>query len=178
MTHDEFKLALLSSLESEHIGTLEEIDRRLREAKVLIEGYRIDPIVGYVAVKIDFLRSLRPEGDPIKQMHREVGMAIFKIVEKLFEGVKGYVVVTDSEMKIENIGGDDCQLQVGEEMRHISIQTTLNIEHTYVLKDGKYVCEWGDPKNPLHQPETLFERPKPTRTIERGPDGITMRYDL
>ncbi len=145
---------------------------------MLIEGYRIDPIVGYVAVKIDFMRSLRPDGDPIKEAFKQVGLAVVKIVEEILEGIPGFVVVTDSELRIENIGGEDCQLQIGEETRNISIQTTLNIEHTYVLKDGKYLCEWGDPANPLHQPETLFERPKPTRTIERGPDGITMRYDL
>jgi hypothetical protein len=145
---------------------------------VLIEGYRIDPIVGYVAVKIDFLRSLRPDDDPIKQMHREVGLAVFKIVEKLFDGVKGYVVVTDSEFKIENIGGSDCQLNVGGEMRHISIQTSLNIEHTYVLKDGKYLCEWNDPANPLQEPKPTFERPPPVRTIEQDEHGVTLKYQL
>lgn len=178
MTHDEFKLALLSALESEHIGTLEEIDRRLREARILIEGYSIDPIVGYVSVKIDFLRSLRSHDDPYKKMHREVGLAVFKVVEKLFEGIRGYVVVTDSELRIENIGGEDCQLNVGGELRNITIQTSMNIQHTYVLKDGKYLCEWGDPQNPLTQPLPPVEKREPVRTIEEGPHGITFKYQL
>ncbi len=171
-------MALLSSLESEHIGTLEEIDRRLRARKILIEGYRMDPIVGYVAVKIDFMRSLRPDGDPIKDALKQVGLAVVKVVEDIFQGIPGYIVVTDSELRIENIGGEDCQLQVGGETRNISIQTTLNIEHTYVMKDGKYLCEWGDPANPLHQPTTLFERPAPVRTIEQDEHGMTLKYQL
>lgn len=167
MTADEFKSALLSSLESEHIGTLLEIDRRLREAKILIEGYRIDPIVGYVAVKIDFLRSLRPADDPYKRMLSESGLAVFKVVEKLFEGLLGYVVVTDSELRIEDFGTEQ-----------MTIQTTLSIEHTYVLKDGKYLCEWGDPNNPLHKPETLFEKRPVTREVEQRDGMHVIRYNL
>lgn len=169
MTADEFKLALLSSLESEHIGTLREIDRRLREAKILIEGYHIDPIVGYVAVKMDILRNLRPE-DEIKEISQHGSK---NLLERVFGGLPGYVVVTDAQLRVEDFGwkGDD-------ERPGISIQTTLHIEHTYVMKDGKYVCEWGDPANPLHNPKSLFEKRKPVREVEQKDGMHVIRYNL
>jgi hypothetical protein len=163
MSTDEFKSALLSSLESEHIGTLHEIDRRLRQAKVLIEGYKIDPIEGYVAVKVDFMRAFRPDDDV-----KELGQNGAKnILEKIFDGLPGYVVVTDAWMKIENFGTEDLR-----------IETTLNIEHTIVMKDGKYLCEWSDPSNPLHRPKAVFEKGPITREIEHGEHGVRIRYNL
>jgi hypothetical protein len=169
MTADEFKMALLSSLESEQIGTLREIDRRLRDRKILITGYRIDPIVGYVAVKIDVMREIRPP-DEVKMLADHGSKPL---LEEVFAGLPGYVVVTDSQLRIEDFGykGDD-------EHPGISIQTTLQIEHSYVMKDGKYVCEWGDPANPLHTPKHLFEQPKPTRQIEQRGGMVRIQYNL
>jgi hypothetical protein len=153
-----------------HIGTLEEIDRRLRERKILIQGYRIDPIIGYVAVKIDVLREIRPP-DEVKTLADKGSVPL---LEDVFSGLPGYVVVTDAQLRVEDFG-----YKADDDQEHgISIQCTMNIEHTYIMKDGKYLCEWGDPTNPLHTPKDLFEKRKPVRTIEHGPDGVTMRYDL
>lgn len=167
MTQDEFKQELLSALESEHTGILVEIDRRLRDAKILIEGYRSDPIVGFVAVKLDFLRSLRPDNDPYKAMLNVPGLAALKVVEKLFEGLPGYIVVTDSEMRVSGFGTDA-----------MSITTTLKIEHTYVLKDGNYLCEWGDPDNPINKGQPL-QKKQPVREERHDANGMhAIRYQL
>lgn len=170
MTADEFKLALLSSLESEHTGTLHEIDRRLRERKILIEGYQIDPIKGYVSVKIDVLRNIRPP-DEVKRLSDEGSKWL---LEEVFGGIAGYVVVTDHQLRIEDLG---CKVN-DNERSHLSIHTTLSIEHTYVMKDGKYLCEWGDPGNPIHHPEPLFEKKKKVVEVQRR-EGVTiMRYKV
>jgi hypothetical protein len=146
---------------------LHEIDRRLREAKILIEGYRIDPIIGFVAVKIDFMRSLRPDDDPYKVLLKESGMAACKIIEKLFDGLPGYVVVTDAELRIEDFGTET-----------LSIKTTVSLEHTYVLKDGKYLCEWGDPANPIHEGR-VFQKKRPVREELTNAVGMPiLRYHL
>jgi hypothetical protein len=162
-------MALLSALESEHIGTLEEIDRRLRERKILIQGYHIDPIIGFVSVKIDVLREIRPP-DELKTL-AEKGTR--PLLEDVFGGLPGYVVVTDAQVKQEDFGykgeGDD---------HGISIQCTMNIEHTYVMKDGKYLCEWNDPANPLHKQEPLFEKKKVERVIEQHGNIQMIRYQL
>jgi hypothetical protein len=162
-------MALLSSLESVHTGTLDEIDRRLRERKILIQGYRIDPIIGYIAVKIDVLREIRPP-DELKTIADE---GTRPLLEDVFGGLPGYIVVTDSQLKIE-----DMSYKGEWDDKSISIQCSMNIEHTYVMKDGKYLCEWGDPLNPLHNFEPLFEKREVKRTIEQK-DGIpTIRYEL
>jgi hypothetical protein len=96
MTPDDLKMALLSALESEHLGTLQEIDKRLRARKILIEGYRIDPIIGYVAVKIDVLREIRPP-DELKTLADE---GTRPLLEDVFGGLPGYVVVTDAQVKV------------------------------------------------------------------------------
>lgn len=164
-------MALLSSLESEHLGTLREIDRRLRERRILIQGYHIDPIKGFVSVKIDVLREIRLP-DEIKTLSEQGSKPL---LEEVFAGLPGYIVVTDAQLKVEDLsykGGDD-----GDDGR-ISIQTTLSIEHTYLMKDGKYVCEWNDPLNPLNEPEPLFEKKKPTCEIEQHEGVMTMHYKL
>jgi hypothetical protein len=142
---------------------LREIDRRLREAKVLIEGYRIDPITRYIAVKVDFLRSLRPD-DEVKTLGEQGAKPL---LEKLLEGLPGFIVVTDSWMKLENFGTE-----------HMRIETTLHIEHTVVMKDGKYLCEWGDPANPLCRPKTLFEKGPVTRRDEQRGGMHMIHYNL
>jgi hypothetical protein len=169
MTADDFKQALLSSLESEHIGTLREIDKRLRERQILIEGYKIDPIKGYVAVKIDVLRNIRP-ADEVKRLADQGSKWL---LEEVFGGLGGYVVVTDHQVRIEDMG------YKGQGEEHgISIQSTFSIEHTYVMKDGKYLCEWGDPANPIHKPETLFEKRPVTREVEQRDGMHVITYNL
>lgn len=133
----------------------------------MIEGYRIDPIVGFIAVKLDFLRSLRPEGDPIKEQMRQVGTNVYKVIEELFHGLPGYLVVTDAELRVEDFGTEQ-----------MTIRTSLKIEHTYVLKDGKYLCEWGDPANPISQGQPL-QKKKPLKEEFIDDAGMpTIRYNL
>ena len=175
MTADEFKWALLSSLENEYIGTLREIDRRLRERKILITGYNIDPIVGYVAVKIDVMREIRPPDET--KVIAEKGTR--PLLEDVFGGLPGYVVVTDAQLKIDNFDATPFDIQSGQdEGPGISMQITMNIEHTYVMKDGKYLCEWGDPANPLHKPKDLFEKRKPTKEVTEEGGIHVIRYNL
>lgn len=162
-------MALLSALESEHLGTLEEIDRRLRARKILIQGYTIDPIIGYVAVKIDVLREIRPP-DELKTL---ADQGTRPLLEEVFGGLPGYVVVTDAQLKVE-----DLSYKGDAEHDGISIQCTMNIEHTYVMKDGKYLCEWNDPANPLHTQEPLIEKKKVERVLEQNGQVLTMRYNL
>jgi hypothetical protein len=162
-------MALLSALESEHIGTLQEIDKRLRARKILIEGYRIDPIIGYVAVKIDVLREIRPP-DELKTL---ADQGTRPLLEDVFGGLPGYVVVTDAQVKQE-----DLSYKGDADDDGISIQCTMNIEHTYVMKDGKYLCEWNDPANPLHTQERLIEKKKVERVIEQENGRMVIRYNL
>ena len=169
LSSDDLKDGIISALESELTNRLRVIDERLREAKVLVEGMSLDPIKRFVSVKLDFLRSLRPPGDRVKHIldEDETGE---KALEDLFDGIPGWVVVTDAQLKTENV-----------EAENLTLSMAINIEHTIVLKDGKFFCEWTDPKNPLvDEPPIKTFGGKPYRREELiSPDGMpTIRYHI
>lgn len=120
-------------------------------------------------MKIDILRTLRPD-DQVKKLGEQGSKFL---LEEIMAGFSGYVVVTDCQTRIEDFGYKGT-----DERPAISIKTTLNIEHTYVLLDGKYVCEWGDNNNPLIHPMPEKPTKRPLREIREEQGRMVMRYNL
>lgn len=158
-------MELLSSLESELLGVAREIDRRLRARKILVEGFHLDPILGYVAVKFDVLRTLRPP-DEMKRLSEQGSKFL---LEEIFQGLKGYVVATDAQIRHD-------RFDYGENSGIATMEVTMHVEHTYVMKDGKYLCEWGDNANPILHGEPLAKRPQ--REITTDGQVTMIRYNL